>query len=291
MIIVIILIHHNHQACAKPKGNIPTPRARQAAGRRDSPRDHIRKWHRVLIFCGIISFVYFILRSLEMANIINPPGVLIDSINEAVKMLGSNKKLLIGIEGNILGDIYYYIHSVGYDIEGMSLHGVSGLGMGYGLTRSCRIFSKDIKLAIEKINVKGSLIEGRIKYYLDAISGFRVDVRSALISRLMIDSMDNNDGRLILSYKGFRNAGGSRGSDSNVKFVKELGCVDILIQDMRDIDDKVLDRIESSFSWLSSSSLGIGSCNTRNRTRNRTSSYRSRIVLSSKYDIDIYYNL
>ena len=225
-----------------------------------------------------------------MANIINPPGVLIDSINEAVKMLG-HKKLLIGIEGNMLGDIYYYIHSIGYDIEGMSLHGVSGLGMGYGLTRSCRIFSKDIKLAIEKINVKGSLIEGRIKYYLDAISGFRVDVRSALISRLMIDSMDNNDGRLILSYKGFRNAGGSRGSDSNVKFVNELGCVDILIQDMRDIDDKVLGRIESSFSWLSSSSLGIGSCNTRNRTRNRTSSYRSRIVLSSKYDIDIYYNL
>ena len=222
-----------------------------------------------------------------MANIINPPGVLIDSINEAVKILGSNK-LLIGIEGNMLGDIYYYIHSVGYDIEGMSLHGVSGLGMGYGLTRSCRIFSKDIKLAIEKINVKGSLIEGRIKYYLDAISGFRVDVRSALISRLMIDSMDNNDGRLILSYKGFRNAGGSRGSDSNVKFVNELGCVDILIQDMRsDIDDKVLGRIESSFSWLSSSSLGIVSCN----TRNMTSSYRSRIVLSSKYDIDIYYNL
>nr|DAX42998.1 MAG TPA: hypothetical protein [Caudoviricetes sp.] len=222
-----------------------------------------------------------------MANIINPPGVLIDSINEAAKMLGSNKKLLIGIEGNMLGDIYYYIHSVGYDIEGMSLHGVSGLGMGYGLTRSCRIFSKDIKLAIEKINVKGSLIEGRIKYYLDAISRFRVDVRSALISRLMIDSMDN-DGRLILSYKGFRNAGGSRGSDSNVKFVNELGCVDILIQDMRsDIDDKVLGRIESSFSWLSSSSLGIVSCN----TRNMTSSYRSRIVLSSKYDIDIYYNL
>ena len=221
-----------------------------------------------------------------MANIINPPGVLIDSINEAVKILGSNK-LLIGIEGNMLGDIYYYIHSVGYDIEGMSLHGVSGLGMGYGLTRSCRIFSKDIKLAIEKINVKGSLIEGRIKYYLDAISRFRVDVRSALISRLMIDSMDN-DGRLILSYKGFRNAGGSRGSDSNVKFVNELGCVDILIQDMRsDIDDKVLGRIESSFSWLSSSSLGIVSCN----TRNMTSSYRSRIVLSSKYDIDIYYNL
>lgn len=225
-----------------------------------------------------------------MANIINPPGVLIDSINEAVKILGSNK-LLIGIEGNMLGDIYYYIHSVGYDIEGMSLHGVSGLGMGYGLTRSCRIFSKDIKLAIEKINVKGSLIEGRIKYYLDAISRFRVDVRSALISRLMIDSMDN-DGRLILSYKGFRNAGGSRGSDSNVKFVNELGCVDILIQDMRsDIDDKVLGRIESSFSWLSSSSLGIGSCKEKDSTRNRTSSYRSRIVLSSKYDIDIYYNL
>ena len=58
-----------------------------------------------------------------MANIINPPGVLIDSINEAVKILGSNK-LLIGIEGNMLGDIYYYIHSVGYDIEGMSWYGL-----------------------------------------------------------------------------------------------------------------------------------------------------------------------
>lgn len=233
-----------------------------------------------------------------MGMIISPPGVFIDGFSDVISRLRKqyddirDSSLLIGIEGNLLGDIYYYVHKLRHDIEGMSLHGASGLGMGYGLTRNCMIFNRLIKSSIGEINVRGSLIDDgneRLDYYLDAISGFRVDARAALTAKLLIKVMydntnkNNSKNKLIIRLDGFSSKVGS------VKFVKELGVVDVLVQDMRsgmrrDIDSRLLSKIEESFSWLDADMLGMGFA------KERTVSYKARIVLKSRYDIGIEYN-
>ena len=148
------------------------------------------------------------------------------------------------------------------------------------------IFNRFIKSSIGEINVRGSLIDDgneRLDYYLDAISGFRVDARAALTAKLLIkgmyDNTNNSKNKLIIRLDGFSSKVGS------VKFVKELGVVDVLIQDMRsDIDSRLLSKIEESFSWLDADMLGMGFA------KERTVSYKARIVLKSRYDIGIEYN-